>query len=108
MILLFASFAFNFVSIITLRKHRFLQIARTEDLIWVQERLRQTVKIRNIKWQTALILSDTEQYRDVPRDGMIGISAYRWLLAVLCLTLIVITTVLMVEILTFYFTFILN
>jgi hypothetical protein len=102
MVLLFASFAFNLISVITLRKHRFLQIARTEDILWLQGQLAQVVNIRKVKWQTPKILCDKVAYREVPRDGMISLSAYRCLLAILCLTIVVISIVLLIEIYHFH------
>ena len=96
-ILLFASFAFNLISVITLRKHRFLQIARTEDILWLQKQISQLVNLREIKWQTSRILSDKANYPEVPRDGMIRLSAYRCLLGIICLTIVVTSILLLFE-----------
>ena len=101
-ILLLASYSFNLVSIITLRKHRFQQIARTDDVTWIQKQLSQFASLRELKWKTSEIIKDKVDYPDVPRDGMIWRSAYRWLLGVMCLTVSVIMLALLVETLIYF------
>jgi hypothetical protein len=101
-ILLLASYAFNLVSIITLRKHRFQQIARTDDVVWIQKQLSNITTMRKLKWKTCEIIKDKANYPDVPRDGMIRLRAYRWLLGVLCLTVSIIMLLLLVETLTYF------
>jgi len=93
-----ASVFFTFVALMALIKHRFFEIARTRDIIWLQNELKKIESnIREIKFSSEDIICDKVGYPDVPRHFLSRRSAYNWLRNMMVAMLIILVSLLLRE-----------
>jgi len=98
LLILAAAVAFTFVALVALIKHRFFELARTRDVIWIQNELKKIESdIREIKWRSEDIICDKKGYPDVPRHFISRISAYNCLRNMMFAMLIVLVSLLLWE-----------
>ena len=94
LLVLLAAFGVTLVSLVVLTKHRFMELARSDDLRWLQGELQKEVKdIREIKLKTEDIIKDTVNYPSVTRGWLSKPSAFKVFRALLVLNLIAIVII---------------
>jgi len=101
-VVLLASFSFTFVATIALQKHRFFEVAKSEEFRWIQSELLKELKnVRELKLRTEEIYNDLENYPTVPRNWMTRRRAYPCLLLLMCVNLLFMLALIIKEIVSF-------
>jgi hypothetical protein len=96
--LLFASLSFTFVATIALQKHRFFQVAKSDEFRLIQEELLKEIQnIRELKLETMEIYNDIKNYPSPARNFWTRRRAYTWLLFIMYATMVFILTIIVIE-----------
>jgi len=97
--LLIASLSFTFVATIALQKHRFFQVAKSDEFRSIQEELLKEVQnIKELKFETKEIYNDRKNYPSPVRNFWTRRRAYTWLLLIMYATMVFILTLIVNEV----------